>query len=65
MSASTLAEASNYLNAHVRGRTLAEARAEIERAREAARGELDALASRLVDAGLASWAGVGRARASS
>ena len=27
-------------------------------AREAARGELDALAARLVDAGLASWAGV-------
>ena len=57
MSASTLAEASQYLNAHARGRTLAEARAEIERAREAARGELDSLASRLVDAGLASWSG--------
>ena len=39
-----------------------EARAEIERAREAARGELDALASRLVDAGLASWAGAGEHR---
>jgi heat-inducible transcriptional repressor len=46
------------LNAHVLGRTIAEARAEIETAREAARGELDAIASRLVDAGLASWAGV-------
>jgi len=56
-SASTLAEAANYLNAHARGKTLAQARAEIERAREAARGELDALAARLVDAGLASWAG--------
>ena len=56
-SASTLAEAANYLNAHVRDRTLSEARDEIARAREAARGELDALASRLVDAGLASWAG--------
>jgi heat-inducible transcriptional repressor len=62
MPASTLTEASNYLNAHVVGRTLAEARLEIERAREMARGELDALASRLVDAGLASWAGVGETR---
>jgi heat-inducible transcriptional repressor len=60
--ASALGEASNYLNAHARGATLAEARAEIEREREAARGELDALASRLVDAGLASWAGVEDAR---
>jgi len=57
MPASTLAEAANYLNAHVRGRTLPEAREEIARAREAARGELDALAARLVEAGLASWAG--------
>jgi heat-inducible transcriptional repressor len=52
-----LAEAANYLNAHVHGRTLAEAREEVARSREAARGELDALAARLVDAGLASWAG--------
>ena len=59
MPASTLAEAANYLNAHVRGRTLAEARGEVARTREAARGELDALAARLVDAGLASWAGGG------
>jgi heat-inducible transcriptional repressor len=57
MPASTLAEAANYLNAQVRGRTLAEAREEVARARETARGELDALAARLVDAGLASWAG--------
>ncbi|THD42877.1 MAG: heat-inducible transcriptional repressor HrcA [Bradyrhizobium sp.] len=57
MPASTLAEASNYLSAHVRGRTLSEARDEIARVRLAARGELDALAARLVDAGLASWAG--------
>ena len=31
MPASTLVEAANYLNAQVRGRTLAEARADIER----------------------------------
>ncbi len=37
MSASTLTEAGNYLNAHARGGTLAEARAKIERARDGAR----------------------------
>jgi heat-inducible transcriptional repressor len=58
MPASTLVEVGNYLNAHVRGRTLTEAREEIELSRDAARGELDARAARLVDAGLASWAGV-------
>ena len=58
MPASALAEAGNYLSAHVRGRTLAEAREAIGQVREASRGELDALATRLVDAGLASWAGV-------
>jgi heat-inducible transcriptional repressor len=62
MPASTLIEASNYLNAHVLGRTLAEARTDIESKRDTARGELDALASRLVDAGLASWSGVGETR---
>jgi heat-inducible transcriptional repressor len=62
MPASALTEASNYLNAHARGSTLTEARDEIERAREAARGELDALASGLVDSGLASWAGAEESR---
>ncbi len=40
----------------MRGRNLAEARADIEAARRAAQNELDSLAARLVDAGLASWA---------
>ena len=62
ISASALTEAANYLNAHARGGTLAEARAKIERARDAARHEIDALASGLVDAGLAFWAGAGGAR---
>src|SRR5579863_6187754 len=57
MPASTLVEASNYLNARLRGRTLAKTRAEIEAARKSARRELDDLAARLVDAGLAFWAG--------
>lgn len=62
LTASALIEASNYLNARVRGRTLAEVTAEIESERGQARGELDAIAARLVDAGLASWAGVSETR---
>ncbi len=57
MPASTLVEASNYLNARLRGRTLAETRAEIEAARADAQRELDDLAAKLVDQGLAFWAG--------
>ncbi|RFB79486.1 heat-inducible transcriptional repressor HrcA [Methylovirgula sp. 4M-Z18] len=56
--ASALLEAANYLNARIRGRTLAHVRGEIEAARQAAKDELDQLTSRLVDAGLASWAGM-------
>jgi len=59
---SALAEAGNYLNARIRGRTLSEVTTEIESERRQARGELDAIASRLVDAGLASWAGASEAR---
>jgi heat-inducible transcriptional repressor len=54
---SALTEASNFLNAHVRGRTLAEARVELERALEAQRAQLDALIQGIVAAGLASWSG--------
>jgi heat-inducible transcriptional repressor len=60
--ASALIEAENYLNARIRGRTLTEARAEIEASRRAAQSELDELTARLVDAGLASWAGMGGSR---
>lgn len=55
--ASALIEAANYLNARVSGRTLAEAQAGIEASRRAAQRELDELTARLVEAGLASWAG--------
>jgi heat-inducible transcriptional repressor len=54
---SALTEATNFLNARIRGRTLAEARAELEKALEAARSELDELTQKLVAAGLASWSG--------
>jgi len=55
--ASALTEAANYLNARVSGRTIAEARENIESSRQAAQRELDELAARLVSAGLATWAG--------
>src|SRR5437588_3475721 len=54
---SALTEASNFLNAHVRGRTLAEAKAEIEKAIEAGKAALDQLTQKPVAAGLASWSG--------
>src|SRR5947209_12823192 len=56
---SALQEAANYLNARIRGHTLTEVRADIEASRNAAQAELDELTARLVDAGLASWAGLG------
>ncbi len=59
MPASALIEASNFLNARIRGLTLAEVTAEIEAARLEARQELDDIAARLVEAGLVSWSGAG------
>jgi heat-inducible transcriptional repressor len=56
--ASALVSAANYLNARIRGRTLSAARRDIEQAQRAAQAELDALTARLVEAGLASWAGL-------
>src|SRR5262249_28073275 len=54
---SALTEASNFLNAHVRGRTLAEAKAELEKALEAGKAALDELTQKLVAAGFATWSG--------
>jgi heat-inducible transcriptional repressor len=54
---SVLTEATNFLNAHIRGKTLAEAKADLEKALEAGRAELDQLTQRIVAAGLASWSG--------
>jgi heat-inducible transcriptional repressor len=56
--ASALVEASNYLNARIRGRTLAEVRGEVEATQRETQQELDSLTQRLVEAGLASWAGI-------
>jgi heat-inducible transcriptional repressor len=57
VTASQLHEASNFLNAHIRGRTLAEAKAEIARLREETKAALDTLSQDLVEKGLAVWAG--------
>jgi heat-inducible transcriptional repressor len=54
---SALTEASNFLNARIRGKTLAEAKAELESALQAAQAELDQLTQKIVAAGLASWSG--------
>ena len=53
----TLREASNFLNARLKGRPLAEAQAEMRAELDRARTELDAAAARLVEDGLAAWAG--------
>jgi len=53
---STLVEASNYLSARLRGRTLAEARQAIGEELDQHRAQLDALTQRVVEAGLATWA---------
>ncbi|MEQ8652808.1 MAG: heat-inducible transcriptional repressor HrcA [Kiloniellales bacterium] len=58
--ASSLVEASNYLAAHLVGRTLLEAEAEIQRELENHKSELDSLTQKLVEAGLAVWSGNGR-----
>ena len=54
---SALIEAANYLNAHFRGRTLAEARIELERQHEERRREIDKLTERVISAGIATWSG--------
>jgi heat-inducible transcriptional repressor len=56
---SALAEASNFMNARLRGRTLGDARLEVSRELERARRELDTASARLVEEGLAAWSGGG------
>ena len=54
---SALTEAGNFLNSRIRGRTLAEARLELETALGEARTELDQLTQKVISAGIASWSG--------
>jgi len=55
MPPSAMREAANFLNAHLRGRTLAEARDLVARQVAARRSELDTLAASLVERGIALW----------
>ncbi|MFZ5609430.1 MAG: heat-inducible transcriptional repressor HrcA [Pseudomonadota bacterium] len=54
---SALTQAANYLNARLAGRTLEEARAEVEAEIRNRRAELDELTTSVVERGLAVWAG--------
>lgn len=54
---SSLTEAGNFLNARIRGRTLAELRGEIEKAVTEGQAELDQLTQKVIATGLASWSG--------
>lgn len=54
---STLVTAANFLNARLVGRTMEEARDDIEAEVSSQRAQLDELTSRVVETGLACWAG--------
>jgi heat-inducible transcriptional repressor len=54
---STLVTASNFLNAKLIGRTLEEAKHILAAEIDASRAQLDELSKKLIEAGLASWAG--------
>jgi heat-inducible transcriptional repressor len=57
VTASQLIEASNFLNAHIAGRTISEARKDISRLLKETRQALDGLSQKLVENGLAVWSG--------
>ena len=54
---SQLTEAANFLNAHLAGNTILEARTKLDRLRQTVRQELDQLSQDLVERGLAVWSG--------
>ncbi|RDV04090.1 heat-inducible transcriptional repressor HrcA [Undibacter mobilis] len=54
---SALIEAANFLNAHIRGKTLSDLRTEIEATLAQGQAELDQLTQKIISAGLASWSG--------
>ena len=56
---SQLTEATNFLNAHIAGRTLQEAKGEINRLLKQTRQQLDQISRTLVEQGLAVWSGSG------
>lgn len=54
---SALQQASNFLNARLRGKTLADTKSDLRMELDRARRELDVTAARLVEDGLAAWSG--------
>jgi heat-inducible transcriptional repressor len=54
---SALTEATNFINTRVRGHTLSEVKAEIQRRLKESEAQLDALTQKIVAEGLASWSG--------
>jgi len=54
---SSLTEAANFLNARIRGKTLADFQGEIEKAVAEGQAELDQLTQKVIATGLASWSG--------
>jgi len=54
---SALIEAANYLNTHIRGSTIVEAREHIEKQLQSSKAELDELTQKVIQAGLAKWSG--------
>lgn len=57
VTASALSEASNFLNASIRGRTIREAKEQLQKELKKARQELDALTQKFIRAGFAEWSG--------
>jgi heat-inducible transcriptional repressor len=57
VTSSQLTEASNFLNAHIVGRTISEASKEIRKLLKETRQALDGLSQKLVENGLAVWSG--------
>jgi heat-inducible transcriptional repressor len=57
MPASVLIEATNYLNAHLIGRTIDESRRLIHETLQEQRVELNELTARVIESGVATWAG--------
>jgi heat-inducible transcriptional repressor len=54
---SSLVEAGNFLNARLRGKTLADLRADMEKSVTEGQAELDQLTQKIISNGLASWSG--------
>ncbi|MEL7047466.1 MAG: heat-inducible transcriptional repressor HrcA [Pseudomonadota bacterium] len=54
---SSLIEASNYINAHIVGLTLGEARERLKQELKATQAELDTLTKKVIQAGMAEWSG--------